>query len=761
MTDLITAVPEIVKIDDIKPINSNTVHRICSGQVVFNLAIAVKELVENAIDAKATKIEVRLTEYGSELVEVSDNGSGVRSDYFQALTLKHHTSKLKQFNDLESLETLGFRGEALSSLCALSSVVITTRHASSEYGTKISYDSNGVITHTVPAPREIGTTVSLESLFSSLPVRRRAFTKNLKKEYVKMCQLLYAYCLVSKGVKFTCTNMTRGQVRSVFVSTEGSNSVRENVISVFGTKQITSLLEINMIDPEEDVLNEYKIKLLPGEPLSFNFELIISSAVHGSGRSTNDRQFFYVNDRPCEPSKIIKLVNEIYKQFNPHQYPFVFLNIIMEKSCVDVNVTPDKRQIFLEKEKVLLATLKTSLLEVFKSCPSMYVLSINPDMEKVNKTKIDKTQTSCSKTQEKLHIFEKPAKKTKALLQSTLITNDAFKVTKERENSITENEQPLKKFKAESNVPLLRDTLHVEIKKSVDIEMKSSTPIQLEEKVSSSRVSCKTNISDEICRSQKDLTKETEAAKTHKHITALASMSHIKELLNSCRKIETGDAKVRFRSEITPASNKNAEEELKKQITKDMFHNMDIIGQFNLGFIITKLGNDLFIVDQHATDEKYNFEQLQLNTVINSQVLVNPSSLVLSAANEELLISNLEVFEKNGFKFIIEPDAPATKKVKLAAIPISKNCIFGKEDIEEMLFMMQEEVNVSVCRPSRIRSMFASRACRKSVMVGCPLDKTEMRRLVDHMGEIDQPWNCPHGRPTMRYLVNLNLVDNF
>merc|ERR1711874_159254 len=114
----------------------------------------------------------------------------------------------------------------------------------------------------------------------------------------------------------------------------------------------------------------------------------------------------------------------------------------------------------------------------------------------------------------------------------------------------------------------------------------------------------------------------------------------------------------------------------------------------------------------------------------------------------------------NGFEFAIDENAPATKKVRLVSLPMSKNWTFGKEDIDELLFMLQDAPEGAVCRPSRVRSMFASRACRKSVMIGTSLSKAEMRRLVDHMGEIEQPWNCPHGRPTIRHLVNVDVFGS-
>jgi len=238
----------------------------------------------------------------------------------------------------------------------------------------------------------------------------------------------------------------------------------------------------------------------------------------------------------------------------------------------------------------------------------------------------------------------------------------------------------------------------------------------------------------------------------------------MKEIEQSLEKIKVdqslssqGDG-LKFSAKINPKDNKTAEKELNRQISKTDFRKMKIFGQFNLGFIIAGLDRDLFIVDQHATDEKYNFERLQASTVINSQPMVTPQSLELTAVNENILMDNLDIFHKNGFKFKIDEDAPPTQRVKLSHLPMSKNWTFGKEDIDELLFMISENPEGTVLRPSRVRAMFASRSCRSSVMIGKSLSKGEMRRLVDHMGEIEQPWNCPHGRPTIRHLVNTDLV---
>ena len=247
---------------------------------------------------------------------------------------------------------------------------------------------------------------------------------------------------------------------------------------------------------------------------------------------------------------------------------------------------------------------------------------------------------------------------------------------------------------------------------------------------------------------------------TRKSVDIEFSMNEMEKVCKaSCRQINTHVKKARlFRAKISPENNQNAEEELKKHVTKEMFDKMEILGQFNLGFIITKLEDDLFLIDQHASDEKFNFEDLQRNSELKCQKLIHPLQLELTAVNESILLENLEVFHKNGFDFIIDDDAAPMKRIKLASLPMSKNWTFGVEDIEELIFMLSDSPG-TMCRPSRVRKMFASRACRMSIMVGTALDHRKMKHVISHMGQMDQPWNCPHGRPTMRHLINLRMIS--
>ncbi|EIN06509.1 hypothetical protein PUNSTDRAFT_72337 [Punctularia strigosozonata HHB-11173 SS5] len=223
--------------------------------------------------------------------------------------------------------------------------------------------------------------------------------------------------------------------------------------------------------------------------------------------------------------------------------------------------------------------------------------------------------------------------------------------------------------------------------------------------------------------------------------------------------------------------NEKAADALARVITKSDFETMDVLGQFNLGFIITRrrqwqtndheadvenkpFSDDLFIIDQHAADEKYNFETLQQTTKIQSQRLFRPRPLELTAADELVVTENIEVLRQNGFDVAVDENASFGQgRLQLVAQPVSKNTVFDMKDLEELLHLMQDRPTGRMVRCSKAQAMFASRACRKSVMIGDPLTRKQMRSVVRHMGTMDQPWNCPHGRPTMRHLSDLRALE--
>jgi DNA mismatch repair protein PMS2 len=345
-----------------------SVHRLCSSQVIVSLQTAVKELIENSLDAGATRIDVLLRNYGSELIEVSDNGSGVESSNFEGLTKRHGTSKLKDFSDLSSVSTLGFRGEALSSLCALSHLSLVTRHKSHPHATKIEFNSEGQIIRQTHLAREVGTTVTLENVFYSLPVRQQEFLNNLKKEYSKMTQALQGYCLINVGVRITCTHQVNLKGRKQVILSNGpSQSIKGNIACVFGSKEVAHLVELEQCSvqdldtPERENWTDLDLP----EIWPFRLTGYISKCEHGCGRASPDRQYYYINQRPVDLGKLAKTVNDVYRLYNKHQFPAVVMDIETERERVDVNLTPDKREVMIQQEKLLLLLVKYSLIMIF------------------------------------------------------------------------------------------------------------------------------------------------------------------------------------------------------------------------------------------------------------------------------------------------------------------------------------------------------------------------------------------------------------
>ncbi|KAF8551157.1 DNA mismatch repair protein MutL [Imleria badia] len=351
----------------ITAIDAHSVHRITSGQVVVDLQSAVKELVENSLDAGATSIEVRFQNHGLKSIEIVDNGSGIAPKDYDSIALKHYTSKLASFEDLSRVLTFGFRGEALSSLCALTDGFTVTTATSSEspMGTVIEMDRNGKVRSKGKIARQRGTTVTVSNLFKPLPVRRKELERNTKREFQKALNLLHAYALVpcaleNKGVRLTVSNQTEGG-QVVQFKTDGSPSIRTSVLAVWGSKALENIVDLDLsfdVETEKSVLR----RVDPDNDISVvtpvKVQGLISKFAVGAGRTSVDRQFFFVNGRPFNPGKVQKAINEVYRTFNINQSPFVIANVILPTNACDINVSPDKRTIFLHSENNLVQALK-------------------------------------------------------------------------------------------------------------------------------------------------------------------------------------------------------------------------------------------------------------------------------------------------------------------------------------------------------------------------------------------------------------------
>lgn len=853
--------------------------------------------------------------------------------------LKHHTSKISDFSDLSSVETFGFRGEALSSLCALSDVKISTCTEGQEVGTVLEYDKDGKLVATSACAHKRGTTVSLANLFAAWPVRVREFKRNIKREFAKMVQLLQAYCLVRPDVRFSCTNQTGKGGRSNVLSTPGGKAVSANVATIFGHKQLKCTMKFVPRKPDDGDATE-----ATGVAEPYSISGYVSKPAPEAGRSSTDRQFLSINKRPCDHSKLSKAVNEVYRQFVKSKYPFVVLDLSLPRQNVDVNITPDKRAVLMQRENALIDFVKESLRSMWEPSRNTFTrvtatqesmapfLSVRtpsapdasgavgpagptgdlasqagagvgatprgslpgavvpqpshdadggkatgdaapPDSAEATarnqllsgptppasapgtvsgqsslgpcetagdaagagdtgtselapgpgvaaahpgapagsgrgkqvwscqvrgcvKYRLDLTcKTSLQAHYKAKHIRRKfPGPSWQPVLghpSRTAPTSPLAPLTPKRKAApvavhYDDEQSPWKRSRVDTSPnPASSKTRQPGPAAAAATGSRSrgrgqrrpftqqgSGWVRSGSKHDPGCACCDPTAPGDAGGGDRDArvaaaarlsglseTELSQLAKTSARPRPIAYQVTASSFLPSGAAVADpaaaeAAAAQQFTAKIGKSSDAEAEAELSRVISKEDFAKMEILGQFNLGFMVVRRERDLFIIDQHASDEKYNFERLQRDTVMQTQRMVVPKKLELTAVNEDVLMDNIDIFQKNGFDFVVDENATPTKRVRMSQIPLSKGTVFGASDVDELIFMLSESPGV-MCRPSRVRSMFASRSCRSSVMIGTALDKSRMRELVDHMGTMEQPWNCPHGRPTMRHIFDL------
>uniref|UniRef100_A0A803NQQ4 DNA mismatch repair protein PMS1 n=1 Tax=Cannabis sativa TaxID=3483 RepID=A0A803NQQ4_CANSA len=871
----------------IKPINKASVHRICAGQVILDLSSAVKELVENSLDSGATSIEIALKEYGKECFQVIDNGSGISPNNFKVIALKHHTSKLVDFPDLQSLATFGFRGEAISSLCSLGNLTIETRTENETVATHLTYDHAGLLVAEKKTARKIGTTVTVKNLFSNLPVRSKEFHRNIRKEYGKLISLLNAYALIARRVRLVCTNTTGRNVKSVVLKTQGSDSLKDNIITLFG------MGTFNCLEPLDLCISD-----------GCKVDGFLSKAGQGSGRNMGDRQFFFVNGRPVDMPKVTKLVNELYRGANSQQHPIAILNFTIPSGACDVNVTPDKRKVFFSDEGSILHALREGLRQIYSSNHARFVVNkveeptkaVNspscssqqksytslkplsqdesgPEGENMDLVSEDDNQVKTLENEvQDIHdverfncnikmkdftlrghkIKESEDSKQFTILDDSITTDQkVLPLPKTVDGGIATNKDSyrsssvqtlLNKFvtvnkrKHEnistvlSEMPVLRNQSHHGLAKNSNSDVKFAVPRSsvsptlvdhyLEAgEIESSKYLREDRATNKVANplssegstngreSQEDIdakekgvpianvssnaaSSEDLSINVHEGVSVQTPLDSSNQLLvvskcssglEICSTLQFSlqDLKNRRQRrlsllhsskdnqrkkgkrcyaaatlELSQPVNEDrkakdlveATRELERLFRKEDFGRMKVIGQFNLGFIIGKLDQDLFIVDQHAADEKYNFERFAQSTILNLQPLLRPLRLELSPEEEVVVSMHMDIFRKNGFALEEDLDAPPGHHFRLKAVPFSKNITFGVEDVKDLISTLADghgECSIigsyrtdtadSVC-PSRVRAMLASRACRSSVMIGDALGRNEMQKMVLTLG---------------------------
>ena len=321
-------------------LNEQTVKLIKSGQVVTGPSSAVKELIENALDAGATSIDIKLANYGLDLLEVKDNGSGVAPEDIPTLVKGHYTSKIKDFSDLAKISTYGFRGEALHSLCSVSSLEILSKRKSDQLAKRIQFDTKNQVCKESATASNVGTTIRAMQLFKNLPVRKNYFKSgNRGKEDLKKTErLVWSYALIRPELRI---------------------SLNHN-----GEPMVLKPSTTTLVKSAQQCF-EYDMELVQYEEQNISIDLIFpkKNQLEKSLKSSNDKSFYYVNSRPVQ----IKSLDKIIKSIFDGKFPTCCIAFTVSNDDVDVNLEPNKSSVMFKKQEVILHFVESKLKETYKN----------------------------------------------------------------------------------------------------------------------------------------------------------------------------------------------------------------------------------------------------------------------------------------------------------------------------------------------------------------------------------------------------------
>ncbi len=640
----------------ISVLDKNTIDKIAAGEVVERPSSIVKELVENAIDSGASAISVEIKDGGISLVRVTDNGGGINKDEIKTAFLRHATSKITKAKDLFNIHTLGFRGEALSSISGIAKCEIISKPSAQLTGVRYVIEGGYEVSfEDVGAP--VGTTMLVRDVFFNTPARRK-FLKSVTTETAYITDLMekFMLCNLDVSIRYIVNNQTRLQ-------SSGNGDLKEVIYQIYGREVHKALVEV---DHKAD---DISIKGFIAKP-----EI---------SRSNRNQLIYFVNGRYVKDKHIIKAIEDGYAdRMMQHKYPFAVLMIEINTEIVDVNVHPSKMEIRFSEESYIYEKVKEAIESSLKKA---YM---------IREAKIDEEKKSSLKRS--FERLPEPFEKNKL----SLLNKD-------------ENRSQIKAKETETKEEFLKDL------PQIDLSEKTNYPPD------------KIQIDPEIFRyNVNHLLERTLLSDSGKNSEFIEKYEDKKE--PSFEQLDFMDKK---------ASQKR-----------------NIIGQIFDTYWIVEFDKSMYIIDQHAAHEKVLYERFlkQLdNEEIASQIISPAGVISLSSIEADAVEKHLASLRKLGF----EIEHFGGREYSISAIPtilpsIDKE-VWLKELITELL-----EVD-SAKNTESILEKIASMSCKAAIKGNQRISYEEARILIDELLELDNPYNCPHGRPTVIQMTKTEIEKKF
>lgn len=678
----------------IKQLDNNTINKIAAGEVIESPKSIVKELVENAIDAKADEIIIEIKNGGKKFIRITDNGTGIKKDEIEDAFKRHYTSKINSAEDLGSLHTLGFRGEALASIAAVAKVEVISRTADDISGTKLIIEGGKtILKEDIGCP--VGTTIIVTDLFYNVPARLK-FLKSDVAESTNINEIVVCLSLCSTNVSFKYINNN-----STVFKTPKSINMLNALSSLYDRDMVRSLIEVNY---ESDYIK------ITGYTTNLNYH-----------RGNRKYQLLFVNDRFIKHKRANFFIEAAYNTLLPKdKHPACFLKIDIDTDLIDVNVHPAKTEIRLKDEEKILNELKNAIYKALKN---------------VNLVKEVRSETIVKNPSYNQH-----ERKNTVSLDEIFIRQDKINIGNSSEiKDDLFSDVSLKKFDNSLGGIKSENNQNTENK----IEYKTESQFQdVFENISSSN----REFGDEILKEDTsnynegvDLDNNSVSEQISVDINSISADNEV----GSVKVIEySGES---YDNSLSETEDINSIKAIDDKIT---ISQLKVIGMLFSTYILceSNLTNEFYIIDQHAAHERINYEmflnQIENRNIILQELLI-PEVINLSYEDYYLAINNKEFFEKIGMPV----ESFGINDILINSIPM----MFIEVNIKDLFFTILDSIK-EVRKNSNLdieMNKIIKNACVKSVKAGDNLHAMEIKRLIEDLSNTKSPYTCPHGRPTI------------
>ncbi len=690
-----------------------TINKIAAGEVIERPASVVKEMVENSIDAGATSITVEIKNGGISFIRITDNGKGIAKDDTEIAFERHATSKIRTASDIETIHSMGFRGEALASIAAVANVELITKTENDEIGTRLVVEAGKVLEHEEIGCKT-GTSITVKNLFFNTPVRY----KFLKKDFTESGYIedaITRLALVNPNIAFKLINTGK-----VVIQTSGNGDIQAVIYGIYGKNVAENVLKVD-----------------------YTYEDINITGVIGKpeiARSNRSNQIFFVNKRYVKDKTLSGAIEKGFKGLlTIGKYAFSILNIEMDPAKVDVNVHPAKLEVrFADESKIFKAVyhavddtlLKNDLIKSSEKEDGIQNISTSLFG---NRTTATEMQTN------RFNSLLDLQKRIKADLERANVNSN---FTNSSEAKIEKSEQKMENAETAKTEPVTSNNIE-----------ESKTDIQEKEEP---------KVEDKL-----DIKKLEEASKEiDKQIESLAN-NDVKEDQNK-KSFDEMYLKIFGTKPPKPEEKQNLQE-LSKEDNTNLFDNIEddykyktqykFIGIVFNTYIIFEMNDEMYIMDQHAAHERIMFERVKKNFYSDeekdSQLMILPDIITLTHKEMQIAKENIELFRKAGF--IIDEFGDNT--IKISGTP----SICLDLNTRDLFLETLDEIN-SVARTAKqeIENKFlATIACKAAVKAHMVLSKEEVESLMDELLKLPNPFTCPHGRPTVIKMSKYEIERKF